>query len=214
MSCDRPWPVLGSERAVAALGAAQDRQARGERPDDAGEHGHGGGQPLSGRRAHASVAFGQWDANPARPLDRQPAISDRFRNVHKVLPFEVEIDAGGAVSFMISGLHQVVIYDDGTALSDVQQGTLLPGMPPLIDWPTGRIYRGLDPRTLHLLFMPIPQTVPSTPLAPLRFEDRVESVHFPESGTYLVVCGVQSHFVEGMHGFVTVKKGNSRSSAS
>ncbi len=56
------------------------------------------------------------------PLDRQPAISDRFRNVHKVLPFEVEIDAGGAVSFMISGLHQVVIYDDGTALSDVQQG--------------------------------------------------------------------------------------------
>ena len=40
---------------------------------------------VIGRRA--TVAFGQWDANPAAPLDRFPLSSDRTRNIHKLLPF-------------------------------------------------------------------------------------------------------------------------------
>ncbi len=79
-------------------------------------------EPLVGRRAQATVAFGQWDANPDNPFDRQPANSDRTRNIHALLPFRVNINEGGAVSFVISGVHQVVVYDDGFELSDVQGG--------------------------------------------------------------------------------------------
>jgi len=55
----------------------------------------------------------------------------------------------------------------------------------LIDDPNNRIFRGLNP-----------QTVP---------QDRVETVHFAEPGTYLVICGVRPHFVDdNMFGFVRV----------
>jgi hypothetical protein len=57
-------------------------------------------------------------------------------------------------------------------------------MPPLIADPNRRIYRGLDPSL-------VPQ-------------DRVEVVHFDQPGTYLVMCGVLPHFLEGMVGFVRV----------
>ena len=80
-------------RAAAAGGAA----AVGLGPAAYGqEHAHGKDRPLSGNRAQATVAFGQWDADPANPFDRQPVNSDRFRNVHAVLPFEAVIEEGGA----------------------------------------------------------------------------------------------------------------------
>jgi uncharacterized cupredoxin-like copper-binding protein len=34
--------------------------------------------------------------------------------------------------------------------------------------------------------------------------DRVEVVHFPDPGTYLVVCGILPHLQAGMYGWVTV----------
>jgi hypothetical protein len=71
---------------------------------------------------------------------------------------------------------------------DVEKTTPSTGTPagvPLIDDPTNRIYRGLDPS--------------------LQPRDRGEVVYFPKPGTYLVIRGVQSHFVnDGMFGFVTV----------
>ena len=51
----------------------------------------------------------------------------------------------------------------------------------------GRVYRGLDP---------------SLPL--LALQDRVEAVHFPEKGLYLVICGVLPHFQDDMYGWVRV----------
>jgi hypothetical protein len=97
------------------------------------------------------------------------------------------------VNFIISGLHQVIVYDDGTRPDDIDTTltTTTTGATPspavvLIDDPTHRLYRGLDP-SLHP-------------------RDRVEVVHFPTPGTYLVICGVRSHFVnDGMFGFVTVQ---------
>ena len=35
-------------------------------------------------------------------------------------------------------------------------------------------------------------------------QDRVEVVHFPEKGLYLVICGVLPHFDDGMYGWVKV----------
>jgi hypothetical protein len=35
-------------------------------------------------------------------------------------------------------------------------------------------------------------------------QDRIESVNFPNPGTYLVICAVRGHFNDGMFGFVRV----------
>lgn len=138
--------------------------------------------PLSS----ATVSFGGWMTTP--PLDRFPNVSDRFANHHEVIPELARIKAGGTVNFIIGGFHQVIVYDNGTQPGSINKSlTVLPtaGGPPLIDDPAKRIYRGLDPS--------------------LQPQDRVEVVHFAETGTYLVICGVLPHFVEGMYGFVRVQ---------
>jgi len=184
----------------AALGAEQ-------KPGQGSEHAHDN-RPLTGKRALAVASFGQWDVDPAAPLDRQPIGTDlenRTRNIHLMLPYEVEVDAGGAVSFMIGGLHQILVYGPGRELADVQASAAgLPpigGVPPLVEYATDRVYRGVDPRALQ--YVPLaPQPAGTTGHAVM---DRVESVNFKEPGRYLVVCGVLPHFNEGMHGYVNVK---------
>ena len=207
--------ALGSVTATglsAALAAEQ-------KPDQGSEHAHDN-RPLSDKRAHVVVSFGQWDADPASPLDRWPINEEtetRFRNIHDVLPFEAEVDAGGAVSFIISGLHQILIYGPGRELADVKAaavGLNLPGLPtvpplpPLVNYTTDLVYRGLDPRILEYLPLPaLPAEPPSPVLAGSvnRVVDRVESVNFKEPGRYLVICGVRPHFDTDMHGYVNVK---------
>jgi plastocyanin len=114
-------------------------------------------------------------------------------NAHVVIPQIAKIKAGGTVNFIISGLHQVIVYDDGTQPSDISLANQIggfpgpPKLPPLIDDPNRRIYRGLDPRPLF------PNVL-----------DRVEVVQFENPGTYLVICGVVPHFQAGMYGFVKV----------
>ena len=140
---------------------------------------------TDGPLANATVSFGEWQTHP--PLDRHPDISPRASNEHRLIPFKVKIKAGGSVNFIISGVHQVIVYDDGTQPGDINTDLLVPeSFPPgLIDDPNNRIYRGLDPR-------PQPR-------------DRVEVVFFDLPGTYLVICGVRPHFVnDGMFGFVRV----------
>ena len=74
---------------------------------------------------------------------------------------------------------------------------------PLVNFATGRVYRGLDASVLNYV---MPNPVPE--LAPILVsnQDRVESVNFPAPGRYLVVCGVLPHFLEAMHGYVTVRE--------
>jgi plastocyanin len=180
--------------------------AAAQQPGSGDEHAHDN-RLNSGNRAHAVVSFGQWEVDPNDPngpLDRGvPPPPPPPRNVHKHLPFEAEVDAGGAVSFIISGLHQILIYanrDLESVQAAAAPATDLPPMPPfpgLVNYSTDRVYRGLDPRTLF--YMPAPNGTPNLVL------DRVESVNFFEPGRYLVVCGVRPHFNEGMHGYVNVK---------
>lgn len=142
------------------------------------------GEPFG----NATVSFGQWMSSP--PLDRWPNFQGSpTTNVHVVTPNVVTIKAGSSVNFIISGLHNIAIYDDGTLPTDINVAartfTTNPNLTvPIIDDADGRIYRGLDPS--------------------LQPSDRVEVVNFPEPGTYLVICGVLPHFAEGMYGFVRV----------
>jgi plastocyanin len=137
---------------------------------------------------NATVSFGMWMSSP--PLDRFPNTSNsRLSNAHVLAPNVVTIKAGGSVNFIVSGLHNIVIYGDGTEPGDINVANIITttGIPndvPLINDPTNRIYRGLDPS--------------------LQTADRVEVVQFPAAGTYLVICGVLPHFAAGMYGYVRV----------
>lgn len=140
------------------------------------------------RPTNATVSFGAWQTDP--PFDRFPDSSPGARNQHQLFPDKVTIKAGDVVNFINSGTHQLIVYDDGTAPEDIdaERTIFSTGMPAdtlLIDDPMNRIYRGPDPTLFP--------------------RDRSEVVHFPNPGTYLVICGLHSHFVEdGMFGFVKV----------
>lgn len=139
----------------------------------------------SGPLSNATVSFGSW----MTPLDRFTALPPPTANHHELIPQIATIKAGGTVNFIISGLHNVVVYDNGTQPGDIDTTQLTPPAPPLprlITDPNNRIYRGLDPRALFPTL------------------DRVEVVHFANPGTYLVICGVLPHFQQGMFGFVRV----------
>jgi hypothetical protein len=187
---------------AAGLGAVL---AAEQNPGQGSDHAHDN-RPLSDKRALTVVSFGQWDADPDRPLDRQPIneeIETRTRNLHLMLPFEAEVDAGGAVSFIISGLHQILIYGPGRELAEVQAAAFglslpaAPPFPPLVNYTEDLVYRGLDPRVLQ--YAPLAGPIPNPVI------DRIESVNFKQPGRYLVVCGVRPHFDTGMHGYVNVK---------
>jgi len=190
---------------IGGLLSAASASAAEQKPGNGSDHAHDN-RPLTDKRSHVVVAFGQWDANPANPLDRQPIneeIETRTRNIHLMLPYEAEVDAGGAVSFIISGLHQLLIYGPGRELAEVQAaaaGLNLPPFgpfPPLVNYTTDLVYRGNDPRVLQ--YVPLSATIPNLVV------DRIEAVNFKEPGRYLVVCGVRPHFDSGMHGYVNVK---------
>ena len=64
-------------------------------------------------RDTATVTFGAWMSSP--PLDRFPSNSNtRLDNDHLITPNTVTIKAGGTVNFIVSGLHNIAVYDDGT----------------------------------------------------------------------------------------------------
>lgn len=162
------------------------------KPVDTSEHAHAHGQPhapLEGPLANAVVNFGQWKTDV--PLDRFPNVPPAPpRNSHALLPATVRIQAGGSVSFIIAGLHHILVYGPGVEPGDINAGSLIAttGIPagvPLINDPTHRVYRGPDPSVLGTL-------------------DRVESVHFATPGRFLVICGVLPHFRDGMFGYVDV----------
>jgi hypothetical protein len=170
------------------------------------EHGEGHDhRPMSGPLSTAIVSFGQWPTNP--PLDRHPNLAPLDRNGHLVVPNVVTIKAGGTVNYIIAGLHQIAVYDKGIRPEHINATLLVPpaagGPPVLIDDPAGRLYRGLDPTVLPTLSIP-PAPAPP-PASQQMLTDRVEVVHFPRRGTYLVICTVVFHFLQDkMYGWVRV----------
>lgn len=151
----------------------------------AAQHDHA---KLDGPLASAIVSFGQWRTDP--PHDRFLVPSPPPRNQHGVFPYTTTIKAGGSVTFNISGTHLILVYAPGTTLESISliiegnEPPSPPGFPGFVNDPVNRIYRGLNPRT-------------NPP-------DRTETITLAAPGTYLVVCGVVPHFLEGMHGFVKV----------
>jgi len=143
----------------------------------------------------ATVSFGGWMTDFSPPLDLfTTPLPPPPTNHHELIPNTAKIKAGGYVNFVISGLHIVAIYDDGKRPGDIDAGNLVPlggPLPPVINDPSGRVYRG-----------PNPVISPGPP--PNINLNRVEVVHFAKPGTYLVICAVLPHFDQGMYGYVRV----------
>jgi hypothetical protein len=149
---------------------------------------HHSHDPVKGPLAAATVMFGAWRTDLS--LDRFPNVSPGTANAHTVAPYQATIKAGGSVAFMISGLHQVLVYGpdvlpDSINAQLTRPSTGTPAGAPLINDPANRVYGGLDPSTQP--------------------RDRAEIVNFHTEGKYLVICGVQPHFVnDQMYGWVRV----------
>jgi hypothetical protein len=149
------------------------------------EHHHH--RPLDGPLANATVSFGGWPAtfdrnDPPEPPPVPPP------NLHALVPRTVTIREGGTVNYIVAGLHHIVVYGGGKKPGDVATSDVveIPGVPvPLINDPVKRVFRGIIPNVQVL--------------------DRVEVVHFPRRGLYLVICAVMPHFVrDNMYGWVKV----------
>ena len=142
-----------------------------------------------------TVSFGGWMSGFTPPLDRfTTPLPPPPANHHELVPNVAKIKAGGYVNFLVSGLHIVAIYDNGTKPSDINTGLTVPlggPLPSVINDANRRIYRGINP-------------VISAGPPPVINLDRVEVVNFDTPGTYLVICAVLPHFNEGMYGYVKV----------
>ena len=78
--------------------------------------------PIDGPLSNATVSFGAW----ITPLDRHTNVPPPpSANHHVLIPEVAKIKAGGSVNFIISGLHQVVVYDDGTEPTDINKACLV-----------------------------------------------------------------------------------------
>src|SRR5262245_24539586 len=82
----------------------------------AGQHDHG--EDVDGPLANVDVTFGSWTTTQTPSLDRfsNPPVT---ANVHKLIPFNAKIKAGGSVNFIVSGFHIVTVYGPGTKFEDV-----------------------------------------------------------------------------------------------
>jgi hypothetical protein len=136
-----------------------------------------------------TVAFGSG-------LNTLPAVEPSAPNNH-ILPPEIKVRQGGVVHFLMSGFHMATVYDPGTKPADIvvpPSGTFIndPTKAP----PADVVYSGINPQGGPL------NTPPTT--NPFNGSNRQESVSFSEPGTYLVICNVRQHFLDGMFAFVKV----------
>jgi hypothetical protein len=113
---------------------------------------------------------------------------------HHILPPEIVVRQNGVVHFMISGFHQVVVYNPETKPGDIM---VPPPGTTFINDKTNVFYFGIPPQG-----GPPPPTPPTT--NPFNGSNRQESVSFANPGIYLVICNVRAHFLDGMFAFVKV----------
>lgn len=196
--------VVTASGVSAIWGAATRTEARAQQSSAASDgeiHAHAGiSISMLGSISEATVSFGYYPADAT--VDRMQVAAPGNRNGHVMIPNQVTIRAGGMVNFIVGGNHQIVVYDDGILPRDINTDLVLP--PPLnalLDDPRGRVYRGSSPAPVPANFFG-----PNLPAAdiPAAAPDRCEAVSFPKPGAYLVICGVRTHFIGGMYGFVVV----------
>jgi plastocyanin len=133
-----------------------------------------------------TVRFG--NPNAGSPFPPPVFDHDSSSNARdNLIPRTSVISAGGNVTFVVAGFHQVAVYRAGTQPEDIT----VPPFPPVtnlfINDPTNRLALGPEAGTVQGPWMP-PAGTFSTP------------------GRYLIICNVTPHFaIDNMYGWVEVK---------
>jgi plastocyanin len=152
-------------------------------------------------RATASFGRGLNTAQPGNAIN------------HAVLPREIKIKAGGVVDFAVAGFHDIVVFKPGFTLEHLVQagGGQYPLTAPIFVIPANPTaplpadiafladsiyYRGISPAG-----GPLATAVTGSPA---NGSNRNEPVAFMERGTYLVICNVRPHLLDGMYAYVKV----------
>jgi hypothetical protein len=144
------------------------------------------------KKISVSVAFGR-GLNTVRPPGDPLGVVN-----HVILPDKIKVQEDGVVHFLVAGFHQVFVYNPGTKPTDID----VPMAGTFIDDLDNLFYQGILPAGGG----PNTPPTPALPNTNSNAQNRVESVSFAEPGTYLVICNVRGHFLDGMFAFVTVKK--------
>jgi hypothetical protein len=159
--------------------------------------------PDSRKLATARVMFGR-GLNTAQPGNSVN---------HAILPNEIKIKVGGVVDFGVAGFHDIIVFKPGVTLDDLINagGGTLPSTPPvyvLPPDPATPLPPGLDSLADRIYYRGInPAGGPAgTPVVanPDNGLNRNEAVAFLEAGTYLVICNIRPHLLDGMMAQVKV----------
>lgn len=152
-------------------------------------------------RSSTNVSFGRGlnTAQPGNPVN------------HAILPRRISVKEGGVVDFGVAGFHDIIIFKPGVKLQDLRDagGGDFPAFPPVFVFQPDPAqpfnapsladkvyYRGLNPAGG-------PAGTPVQP-NPTNVMNRSEPVAFLEPGTYLVICNVRPHLLDGMYAYVKV----------
>jgi plastocyanin len=184
------YPLSILALAAAAAGC-------GEAPPPSAPEAHSLAVGAAAFAATAVISFGRDDVGSPFP---PPSGHDRSTHaIDKIRPHQVNLAAGGTVTFRMGTFHQVAIYAPGTEPEDIDVGSTIdltapPPAPPgtviipdfLIDDPASRL--ALGPFSF----------------APMDWDSPAGT--FAAPGTYLVICAVVPHFTGAkMYAWVTVK---------
>jgi hypothetical protein len=132
---------------------------------------------------------------------------------HVILPKRLEVKRGGVVDFGVGGFHDIIIFKPGVKLQDLRDaggGDFPTFAPVFVFQPNPALpfnapsladkihYRGLNPAGGPA----------ATPVQadPSNVMNRREPVAFLEPGTYLVICNVRPHLLDGMYTYVKVSR--------
>ena len=143
---------------------------------------------MKGPLAAATVMFGSWRTDLS--LDRFPNVSSPPPTRIRSFPHQVTIKAGGSVAFIISGLHQILVYGPDVLPDSINAQMTRPST----GTPSGRRSSTTRQTACTAAWIPACSRASAS-----------EVVNFHAEGKYLVICGVQSHFVnDQMYGWVRV----------
>lgn len=132
---------------------------------------------------------------------------------HVIFPKEIKVKTGGVVNFAVAGFHDIVIFKPGFNLEDLKDvgGGQFPVTPPIFVIPADPAaplpvplaalndkiyYRGINPAGGPLGTAAVGN--------PANGSNRMEPIAFLEKGTYLVICNIRGHLLDGMYGYVKV----------